>query len=517
MNKNFNRLAFCIAVLWCGAAFGAVVRTTSEGGAVTGQTSDNTLSSALTTGTPAFATGDILTLDADAKLGSASGELGAFTLSVQSNDGTVRTVTRDTSARFFTSENATLNLTNITLDGTGSPFWGQGSGIYAAFRNSLTMVGYNASIKNCSGGEGAAIFAGNGLTFNGSCTFESNQSLNQSGGAISAAGGKFTSTGTLVFTNNTAHYAGGAVYARDGVTLSGSHTFTGNKSTGDYSGGAIKTNGLTISGTSVFTNNSAVNGSGRSGGAIRSCMDDGTGGFVTFSGADSSSVFSGNTFNGNPNDIFTGGAVTFQDAGTYRLEGGIVANSLTIQDGAAVTFGSNAVNRLQNANSSASTLLSGSVTGASTVTFEGTQSFGSLTLTDSTLALGTSANAGNLTLSTLDAANSTLAFTLFDTLKYDTLKVTDTNPLNLTDLTFLINFSDLFAAETGDTFDILTAAGGIQGLDAAVFQFDGPDSFVLSLTNGGTTLQLTYLPEPAAWGLLLLGIPWLFRFRKGRK
>jgi len=61
---------------------------------------------------------------------------------------------------------------------------------------------------------------------------------------------------------------------------------------------------------------------------------------------------------------------------------------------------------------------------------------------------------------------------------------------------------DGFQPNYGDTFDVLTAAGGVTAADLEVV---GHPFFYHSIVDNGTTLQVTYVPEPTTMALLVLG------------
>ena len=220
-------------------------------------------------------------------------------------------------------------------------------------------------------------------------------------------------------------------------------------------------------------------------------------------GNGSSAVFTGNTFNGNPNDIYTGGAVSIQNEGNYRFEGGIVADSLDVTGGASVVFGPDAVNRKQSANATAGALLNGTVSDSS-IGFEGTQSFGNLTLTGGELQIGTSATGGALTLESLtQTGGAQLEFNVFSPTDYDTLKLK--TAADLTDAALVFAF-DADSLTDWSRYDFITSDVGITGLDLANVDFQGlAGNYEVLLTPTGLSVMYSSVPEPAAWILLLLG------------
>ena len=116
----------------------------------------------------------------------------------------------------------------------------------------------------------------------------------------------------------------------------------------NYGGVSISNPGMYVEGEFRFTNNSAQ----LSGGALASSAASGpvaNGGYIVFQGDNSNMVFSGNTGNGLPNDVFADRLVTIQDAGTYSFGGGIKTATLNVSD-AAVTFGTGSITEVTNFN-----------------------------------------------------------------------------------------------------------------------------------------------------------------------
>ncbi|MDO4570726.1 MAG: hypothetical protein Q4D38_10105, partial [Planctomycetia bacterium] len=235
----------------------------------------------------------------------------------------------------------------VMLSGTNTFSRNKATSGGAIWTGDMTLSGTNTFTGNLTSDNGGAISANNAVTLSGGTNTFTNNSATYLGGAISASNAVTFSGGTNTFTNNSAN-RGGAIYAWKKVTFSGgTNTFTGNSA--GNTGGAIFADDVTFSGgTNTFTGNSA----GSIGGAIRAYSD------VTFSGAGSVAMFTGNKADGVNNDIYSVlGAVTIRDGGTYYFGGGIVAanttnGKLTIgvdgQDGTPdVTFGSGSITNVR--------------------------------------------------------------------------------------------------------------------------------------------------------------------------
>ena len=202
---------------------------------------------------------------------------------------------------------------------------------------------------------------------------------------------------------------------------------------------SIKATNVTLSNNSSSENGGAFNFNG-------SAVFEGVGSYLTFTG--NQSYVSSFGAEGNPNDIFSSGSITFKDAGTYILNGGISTTApLFIQDGVNVTFGSGAVNVTGNLNISGvdtkATFASGSdttLTGKTTIKntsednirFDGTQSFKDVVVSDG----------GNVTFAGTNTSTGTVTITGSDTKAHfdgaqqlSTVKVTnkaeaDITPIN---------------------------------------------------------------------------------------
>ncbi|MDO4582919.1 MAG: PEP-CTERM sorting domain-containing protein [Planctomycetia bacterium] len=456
-----------LIILFVSTSFSEVVRTTFNGSTITGQTVDRTLSNAIFTGIPSFASGDILTLSDNATRGGVLSWGGnPYTLTITSDNDTVRTITPgagETGAFFSDVQGSTFHLNRVTFDGNsilaGFQTTSHDSGMVtihardvifqnlrkdfggAVFARTTTLTGNSLFSGTQADGSGGAIYNYDGVTrIQGNHTFLNNRAnrgaavYNQlgevyvsgnvsflkntaveKGVAIDASWGEQgnvflgedSQVSRLIFQENTASglsgttiYAlnsvnirgaetsivfqdnetrqgnGGAMVAGKSMTFSnGSSIFTGNRAWDDDGantgwGGALYIpgdGGLTLSNNnSLFQDNSATksggaiesdyrvsitrgthlflgNSAGLYGGAISTWHANSS---ISFSGADTSVTFSGNTAGGTPNDIGSqnGVAVTIQDSGNYTFGGGINSTSLTISQGAHVTLGAGSQN-----------------------------------------------------------------------------------------------------------------------------------------------------------------------------
>lgn len=239
---------------------------------------------------------------------------------------------------------------NVTLEGiTAEENTAGKGGAIGAYDASITMSGSTIKKNKATDGEGGAIFVE---------TYSSEQNP-----VVSITDSSFTGN---VATRDDDSARGGAIYIqgmRDGsksvdLTVDGS-TFTGNEAVNGSGGGAFlaQVNG-TLSKT-VFEGNKATDGGaiynfvidskgGKTGlkisdstfknniatgqgGAIR----NGENGAIAFTGTN---VFTGNTAQGKPNDIYSSGLVDV-DSGETTLNGGIVSDG----DNASVNISENAV------------------------------------------------------------------------------------------------------------------------------------------------------------------------------
>ncbi|MGF0069734.1 autotransporter domain-containing protein [Candidatus Spyradosoma sp. SGI.093] len=252
----------------------------------------------------------------------------------------------------------TLNLKDLSLTSYATNPFAQTSW------DGIRIVGDNATIQNCaSSNRGGAVFADVGdVAVSSTTTFSNNKAQSNvwgSGGAILAYAGNVSVSGTTTFTNNKTTQPNGVSYGGaicairtfvmfpsglfgdvgGDVTVSGETLFSGNKAA--TAGGAIFAyRNVLVSGKTTFENNTAAT----AGGAIYAE------GYVKFWGDGSESTFSGNTADGEANDL-RALYVVITDAGTYSFGGGVelvpssgAGGTLEISGGAQVTFTGGAVN-----------------------------------------------------------------------------------------------------------------------------------------------------------------------------
>ncbi|MBQ4143126.1 MAG: PEP-CTERM sorting domain-containing protein [Thermoguttaceae bacterium] len=240
----------------------------------------------------------------------------------------------------------------INFDSNTSKYYG--GALYAANGGTIKAdtILFN---KNDSLHFGGAIRSGGTLTITGkNVSFTQNCAANNDGGAFHSQTLVFRgldSGSVFTFGDNYAKYYGGAIYAGALTLETGTFNFTGNynttssdqwsyggavnctslaadasvisfdSNTSRYYGGALSIksgDGVIQADTLTFSKNTASN----FGGAVYAEGD------LTFAGDDTVGTFTDNTAgNGNGNDLYLAGAssvLTFQDAGAYSFDGGIV-------------------------------------------------------------------------------------------------------------------------------------------------------------------------------------------------
>ena len=284
----------------------------------------------------------------------------------------------------------------INFDSNKSTYYGGGLSVNGGTLKADTII-FN---KNTSDNRGGAIFTNGSLTITGNTIKFTDNFANNFGGAIFNNAGDSTLTingkdvlfsGNHISANDAGTIYGGNV-TLNGIDANSVFTFSGNYT--KYYAAAINTNALTINtGTFNFTGNYETAGSASYsyGGAINCTsltanaktlnFDSNTSKYyggaislksgsatlqantltfnknksdvyggaiygvenVTFQGADTVGTFTNNTAP-NGNDLYLGGessVLTFQDAGTYSFDGGIVlakANAQTVINQANVTI-----------------------------------------------------------------------------------------------------------------------------------------------------------------------------------
>ena len=291
--------------------------------------------------------------------------------------------------------------------------------------------------------------------------------------------------------------------------------FYQNKS-GFYTGAVLACNSgnIILAGTMDFIENQAKS----NGGAI---SINGTGN-LTFKGDGSVMSFVGNKTNsGSENsDIFvSSGTVTFQDKGTYVLNGGIKAPTVQINNAANVTFGPESVNTISTLN----------VSGGSALTLGALSSVGTFSLaSESVLELGTDSQAALLSVTSAMTLDGTVNLDLFADGTSDGIAFSGTasditlgtnaaislsynEPMpetrQIADYSLFSGLNESQAAEILDKLDLSTLP---TWTDWCVSQSGVSGRFSVSLNANNSA----YVPEPATWTLLLFGLAGVWYLRR---
>jgi len=256
----------------------------------------------------------------------------------------------------FPGNTFTLNGNGNTLDGANS-FFGFYTNMNTLNINDVTMQNFtNNSLGGAIRGYQTALVinVGPGSAFINNSTVGGNGS----GGAIYNAGSAVNIADNVLFSGNVANGqfgSGGAINASN-LTIGNDVTFSGNQALGTSSaaGGAISSFGTLAIGDGVIFENNSVNTSGSAlGGAIS--FGTGTMSITTTGGT---TLFTGNTVNGTPNDIdlfgFSGVDPTTLNingnSGEVIFNGGISSSFdqthtlINKTNGGTVIFGPDAVN-----------------------------------------------------------------------------------------------------------------------------------------------------------------------------
>ena len=328
------------------------------------------------------ALGDVLKLSGTASQNSGLDIRGAYlNFTIQSDTpGTIRTIKKTAgSGRFYNyneaSGNASITLKDLSIQGSDSVITNAIGLFYHSTTPGATVdltidnVSFS-SFKNGNYKGGVISMEKDGNVLNISSTnslvFDSNLTNAAYGGAIAMDNtGTLTITGdTIEFNNNYAKTYGGAIHGANTTITGKVIEFTDNTANEEYGGALnIYSGMLTVTGTGEnptikFSGNTA----GKVGGAIRGKSAFSNGAFtfsnntagtdggaiysetgVTFSGDNTSAVFTGNTASGTGNDLYINGAsgLSFTGSGTYSFDGGIYLNNTgatTVIDQAQVTI-----------------------------------------------------------------------------------------------------------------------------------------------------------------------------------
>ncbi len=242
-----------------------------------------------------------------------------------------------------------LDITGSKVTFSNNSARNRGGSIYATANVKMTGK-TNASEFTFSGNtaakEGGVIYAeADKIEINcNKITFSDNSASVGAAIALERSGAnvKTSITGkTVTFDNNTATSGnGGAIHTQASVEMKGSSsdavfTFSNNSAPNGSCGVIVAVGSVDFStGSFIFQNNTA-NGIA---GAIEARKA------ITFSGDNTSAIFTGNTAGTDGNDLYLSNAnsvLTFQDGGTYFFDGGIYladASQSTVIDKAQVTI-----------------------------------------------------------------------------------------------------------------------------------------------------------------------------------
>ncbi|MBQ6616800.1 MAG: autotransporter-associated beta strand repeat-containing protein [Thermoguttaceae bacterium] len=436
-----------------------------------GSTESNASGTDITTvqKTSGFALGDVLKLSGNAtqngRLNLESNNGAYLNFTIQSDTpGTMRTIKKTAgSDRFYnfnttSGTNASITLKDLSIQGSDSEIT---DAIGLFFHSSTSSTTVNLTVDN--------------VTFSGFKNSGHNGGViaMDNAGALTITG---SGTGKIEFINNYAKTYGGAIHGAETTITGNVVKFTNNTANANH-GGAIYSYGGTLAITGQGDNPTiefSGNRSGDKGGAIYSANS------VTFSGDNTSAVFTGNTA-ATGNDIYINGAsgLSFTGSGIYSFDGGIYLNNTgatTVINKAQVTIAGRAndstnVYQLQNVTVSDGGKLTAKVdyidTLTGTVNLGETGSTGSIELNagqgvSKTLSSFTISGAGGLTKTgagtlELTTANTftgkttvsggtlklsgsgKLASSVIDVESGSTLTYYNTTPQNTSALTFNVN------------------------------------------------------------------------------
>lgn len=428
----------------------------------------------------------------------------------------------------------------------------------AASGATLNVNNYSTAIGLLAGADGSTVTLGSGSLSaggnNGSTTFS---------GTITGAGGSFTKTGTgsLILNGSGANTLSGtfavnagtvslakapgidatgtgSLVIGDGVGSSGSAVVQLNAANQINNASAVTVNSdgrLNLNGTSetigslagassaatVVLGAGTLTTGGNNGSTTFAGSISGTGGLIKV-GSGTMTLTGTNTFTGGTvinggtlalaatNTLTPSGSLTINNGGTLDLSSGIsqTVAGLTTSSGATIDLGSGATLTVNTA--STSTLL-GSVTGSGTLAyagggnvtlgnglnFGGTLSIGGTTVggTPSTrITLGGNISVGTLHITgdtILDFGNSTATTLNATNLIINAgVKVSVVNWVNLTDLWVAQNFQGALPDQRGGTPTNQITFSGNSSNSTAWQSYDH---------------QITPAPEPATYGMLLIG------------
>jgi predicted outer membrane repeat protein len=292
----------------------------------------------------------------------------------------------NTNRVFEIQTDAVVEISRLTISNGGSPYFGNGAGIYN--NGTLTVTGSTLNGNNAGYGDGGAIFnASTGVLKITTSILSGNTAGNGNGGGgaiFNSRYGIVTITDTTISGNGTDNGSGGSIYNSGQMTITGS-TLTGNYATPGYAkaGGILNLSDLTIINSTLSGNTTGGKGGGIANFSIMKLIN---------------STLSGNTSNGD------GGGIYNSSYDDVTINNTIIANS---------SGGSDLFNRVQSMSGSNNLIENGDTTGlTNTITGQDPmlgdlQDNGGPTWTHALLSGSSAINAGNNSLA-VDASGNAL-------------------------------------------------------------------------------------------------------------
>ncbi|MDO4584116.1 MAG: autotransporter domain-containing protein [Planctomycetia bacterium] len=294
-----------------------------------------------TSGLANIQSGDTIIVTGNGNAGGSITGTDSLTLTIQSNNTTMRTITAAENSQVIGDKNIFTGIRELTLylnkvEFTGADLSGPSSyqtidgGVLevsastsGTFQGTINFYGNAKFTSNRTDGQGGVAYANQDVNItNAEMEFIDNHAGSYgSGGVIASANGNIQiSNSNLKFETNTA-FNGGALYALKKIEIRNSEVdFIENDA--DFAGGAIYAyENIAITNSNLrFLNNTAE----EYGGAIFTYGD------ILLNGASNALEFRGNRAWGSHNDLFAGGTTMIQDGGKYYFGGGIETLSLQI-------------------------------------------------------------------------------------------------------------------------------------------------------------------------------------------
>ena len=221
--------------------------------------------------------------------------------------------------------NRELNLNDVIIADMVTNTRTDGSGVYVngTTDNAIANITNTGFVNNTADGKGGAVYNEGGLVNIENGKFEANKATD---------GGAAGNSGTMnvidtAFDKNTSSQNGGAITNSGEINISNNSSFTSN--TSQNNGGALHNTGNATITDSSFSSNTAQNGNG---GAI---YNSGT---LNINATENHTTdFSGNTANGQSNDIYNdGGTINFGGKGEINVESGIAGDGSIVKDDSSV-------------------------------------------------------------------------------------------------------------------------------------------------------------------------------------